>query len=273
VSGAILFHSTTCRFRNETKNTTKKIMKTMKQSFTLNKIIVLNGALIVSCLSVLVLAASCASTEVTNRQRIAYDRLPRPNQIVVYDFAASPAEVPADSALAGQGSVTTPTDEEVAVGRQLGVSIAAQLVADIGEMGLPAVQVSTQPVLKVNDIVIRGYLVSIEQGSTAKRMTVGFGSGGSEMRTVVEGYQMTASGLRKLGSATLGSEGSKGPGAAVGGAAWLITGNPVGLIVGGGMKIYGEASGNATIEGRAKATAKEISDQLKIRFQEEGWIN
>jgi hypothetical protein len=52
-----------------------------------------------------------------------------------------------------------------------------------------------------------------------------------------------------------------------------VTGNPIGLVVGGGMKVYGEASGSATIEGRAKATAKEISDQLKIRFQEEGWIN
>ena len=33
------------------------------------------------------------------------------------------------------------------------------------------------------------------------------------------------------------------------------------------------ASGNATIEGRAKATAKEIAEVLKKRFQEEGWIN
>ena len=218
------------------------------------------------------LLAGCASTEVTNRDRIAYDKLPRPNQIVVYDFAASPADVPADSAFAGQNAASTPTAEEVAVGRQLGVGVAAQLVADIREMGLPAVQVSSPPVLQVNDIVIRGYLVSIEKGSTAKRMTIGFGSGGSEMTTAVEGYQMTANGLRKLGSATMGSEGSKGPGAALGGAAWLVTGNPVGLIVGGGMKVYGEASGNATIEGRAKATAKEIAEQLKQRFQEEGWI-
>jgi len=39
------------------------------------------------------------------------------------------------------------------------------------------------------------------------------------------------------------------------------------------MKVYGEASGSATIEGRAKATAKEIADALKQRFQEAGWIN
>jgi hypothetical protein len=38
------------------------------------------------------------------------------------------------------------------------------------------------------------------------------------------------------------------------------------------MKIYGEASGSAKIEGRGKATAKEIAERLKERFEEEGWI-
>jgi hypothetical protein len=39
------------------------------------------------------------------------------------------------------------------------------------------------------------------------------------------------------------------------------------------MKVYGEASGSSKVEGRAKATAKEIADALKQRFQEQGWIN
>lgn len=221
------------------------------------------------------LLAGCASTEVSNRERLIYDKLPRPDNILIYNFASTPADVPADSALAGQESAPegSTTEEQAALGRELGAAIAAQLVREIKEMGLPATQVSTTATPQVNDIVIRGYLVSIEQGSQTKRMTLGFGSGGSELTTVLEGFQMTATGLRKLGSGTMGAEGSKGPGAALGGAAWLITGNPVGLIVGGGMKVYGEASGNSKIEGRAKQTAKEIGDLLKKRFQEEGWIN
>lgn len=233
------------------------------------------GSLFAGGIIAVFLLAGCASTEVTNRERLVYDKLPRPDHILVYNFAASPADVPADSAFASQGSTPTtpPTDEETTLGRELGAAIAAQLVADIQEMGLPAVQVSAPTTAQVHDIVIRGYLVSIEKGSTAARMTVGFGAGGSEMEAAIEGYQMTTNGLRKLGSGMTGSEGSKGPGAAVGGAMWLITGSPVGLIVGGGMKIYGEASGRSRIEGRAKATAKEIAEQLKVRFKEEGWIN
>jgi Domain of unknown function (DUF4410) len=198
--------------------------------------------------------------------------LPRPNHIWIYDFAATPAEVPSYSMYAGQASSSPPSAEQAELGRELGTGIAAQLVDSIREMGLPAERGAPGTTPQVNDIVIRGYLVSIEEGSTAKRMTIGFGSGGSELTTTVEGFQMTPQGLRRLGSATLGAKGSKGPGAALGAAGWIVTGSPIGLVVGGGMKIYGEASGSARVEGRAKQTAKEIAGQLKTRFQEEGWI-
>ncbi len=217
------------------------------------------------------LLAGCASTKITSRNRIVYERLPRPNHIFIYNFADTSDSIPSNSMFAGQ-SFAAPTAEEAALGQELGSSIAAQLTSDVREMGLPAVQVSAPVSMQVNDIVIRGYLVSIDEGSTVKRMTLGFGSGGSELTTVVEGYQMTAYGLRKLGTASTGANSGKGPGATLGAAGWLITGSPVGLVVGGGLKVYGEASGNATIQGRAKATAKEIADLLKRRFQEEDWI-
>jgi len=229
---------------------------------------------IIPCLAAMIVAAGCASTQVTGREKLVTGKLPRPGQIWVYNFAASPDDVPTDSAFAGQMSApaTPPTEEEAALGRQLGAAIASELVEQIRGMGMPAAHAGPGTTPQINDIVLRGYLVSVDPGSAAKRMTIGFGSGGSELKTVGEGYQMTANGLRKLGSATIGAESGKGPGASLGAASWLITGSPVGLIVGGGMKVYGEASGSATIEGRAKATAKEFADLLKKRFQEQGWI-
>jgi len=229
-----------------------------------------------ACLFTLAILSGCASTKVTNRQVLVTEQLPKPDHILVYDFTATPTDVPTDSMFAASASsapAAVPSDEQTTLARQLGVQIAAELVTAIREMGMPAVQVSGAATPQLNDIVIRGYFVSVDPGSTAKRMTLGFGSGGSELTTAVEGYQMTATGLRKLGSGTTGAKSGKGPGASLGAATWLVTGSPVGLIVGGGMKIYGEASGSATIEGRAKATAKEIADVLKKRFQEEGWIN
>lgn len=222
----------------------------------------------------LIFLTGCASTEVTSRQRLVYDKLPRPGQIWVFDFASSPADVPAESDFLGRiyAPPTAPTGEEIALGRQLGRGVAAQLIESIREMGLPAANGGPGISLQQNDIIIRGYLISIDQGSAGQRMVIGFGAGGSELSTAVEGFQVTPQGLRRLGSATAIAEGNKTPGAGLGAASWAVTGSPVGLIVGGGLKVYGEVSGSAGVEGRAKQTAKEIAAQLKTRFQEEGWI-
>jgi len=230
---------------------------------------------IVFCLFAMVVAAGCASTEVTSRDQVVTQQLPRPNNIWVYDFAATAADVPADSGIVGQyGEYDTPqTDEQIATGRQLGSEIAAELVREIRNMGMPAERALPGGPQQINDIVIRGYLLSMKEGDAAKRVVVGFGSGASELSTEVEGFQVMAQGLRKLGSGTVESGSGKTPGGAVGLAALLATHNPAGLIISTGVKVYGEKSGKSTVEGRAAQTAKEIADVLKKRFQREGWIN
>ena len=223
-------------------------------------------------LLVLVAAVGCASNKVSNRQTLVAGKIPRPDHILVYDFVGTSADVPADSSITGQYSEQSQTADQIAIGRQVGATIATQLVEEIRAMGLPAQRASRATPMQINDIVIRGYLVSVDEGSAVKRVAIGFGSGASELKTAVEGYQMTPQGLRKLGSGTVDSSGAKSPGAAAPLAIAVASGNPAGLIVSSGVKVYGEASGSSTIEGRAKQTAKEIGEQLKPRFQQQGWI-
>jgi Domain of unknown function (DUF4410) len=229
---------------------------------------------LVLCLVAWVVVAGCASTNVTQQTPIVNRSLPRPNQIWVYNFVAAPADMPADSSIGGQMSApsTPPTAKEIETGRKYGAQIAQQLVLDIQVMGLPAVQAGPGSMPQVGDGVIRGYIVSAQGGGAVKRFVIGFGAGTTEMDTVVEGYAVTPQGWRKLGSGTLSSSGGKTPGMVVPAAVAIATANPIGLIVVGGYKIYGEASGKNTLEGRAKATADAISEQLKIRFQDRGWI-
>lgn len=219
-----------------------------------------------------VFLAGCASTKVSNRQELVTGPLPRPNMIWVNDFAATPDQVPPESAFAGNASAASETPEELATGQQLGAEIANQLVQQIQAMGMPASRVGPGTIPQINDIVIRGYLISVHEGSAAERVAIGFGAGASDLKTAVEGFQMTPQGLRKIGSGDVNSGGSKTPGAALGAVTFLATANPAGLIVSTGMKAYGEISGSSKVEGRAKATAKEIADVLKRRFQEQGWI-
>jgi hypothetical protein len=218
--------------------------------------------------------AGCASTKVTSRDEVALGKLPQPNNIWVYDFAATPDDVPGESALARKHSEHNPpqTAEQIKTGRRLGVEIEEHLVKQINRMGMTAKHATKATKPKIDDLVLRGYLVSFNEGSAAKRILIGFGSGASDLKVAVEGFQMTTQGLRKVGGGTTDSEGGKTPGADLGAAALIATHNPVGLIVSSGLKIYGEESGKSTVEGRADQTAKEIADVLKQRFQEQGWI-
>lgn len=228
----------------------------------------------IAALGLSALAVGCASTKVDDRQRLVTEPIPRPGQIWVHPFAASADGVPPHSALAQEFTVHSgsQTPEQQETGRQLGESIAMELIDRIEALGMPAAMATSATAPRVNDLVIHGYLVSVDEGSAAERVAVGFGAGGSELRTVVEGFQMTPQGLRKLGGGSVQAGGGKAPGAAVGAATFIATANPAGLIVGSGMKIYGEASGKSKVEGRAKDTAEEIAKVLEGRFREEGWI-
>ena len=230
---------------------------------------------IVLCLVGLLIIAGCASTKVSDRDELVTGKLPRPTHIWLHDFAATPDEVPDKSALAGKYSEHNPpqTTQQIAIGRHLGTEIAAQLVEQIRGMGMPAELALSDTKPQIDDIVIRGYLVSFNRGSAAKRILIGFGSGASDLKVTAEGFQMTAQGLRKIGSGQTDAAGGKAPGEDLGVLGLIATHNPAGLIVATGMKVYGEESGSSKLKGRAEQTAKEIADVLKKRFQEQGWID
>lgn len=217
----------------------------------------------------------CASTTVSDRQEFdTREKIARPGRIIVYDFASTPGGVAPDSALYGQYSESSPpmTAEQMEAGRQLGASVTRELISEISAMGLTAVPAGSGPPPQIGDLVIRGYFVSIDEGSVAKRLVVGFGSGAANLKTMVEGYLVTEHGVRKLGSGMVDSGGGKSPGLAVPLVVTLATANPIGLVVGGAVKVAGEATGSATIEGSGKRTAEEIAKELRVKFQEEGWI-
>jgi len=229
----------------------------------------------VACLFALVVLAGCTSTKITsNQSNIEGEKIARPGRILVNDFAASPADVPPDSVIAGElGPHVEQSEEDLETGRKLGAAVAERLVERITEMGLPA-QLGRESSPPNNlDLVIRGYFVSVDQGSTVKRVLVGFGSGATELKTVAEVLQKNEGGLRRLGSGELDS-GARGgaPGMVVPVIVTAATANPIGLIVGGAVKAGLELSGTQGIEASGKRTADEIADRLELRFREQGWI-
>ena len=116
---------------------------------------------VVLCLFALVFLAGCGSSvKVTDSENLVTEKIPRPNHILVYNFAATPADAPE---LANQyaADATPQTAEQIQLGRQLGAQIASEVAAAFRAMGLPADAVPIGTPLEMNDIVFKGYLISI----------------------------------------------------------------------------------------------------------------
>ena len=222
---------------------------------------------------VLTLVVGCASTEVTEEKDYQTGKLPRPDRILVYDFAATAADLPSWSTAARRhaAAMEAPPREALEKGRELGAKVANELVEEIREMGLPALHAAGQTP-RTGDVMIVGYFESIEEGSATKRVVLGFGSGGAELQTQVEGYAMTDQGPRELGSRGLDAGAGKSPGVVVPLAVTVATHNPIGLIAGTALHVGGEVSGKTTIDGSSDRTSKKIAEELKTIFQKQGWI-
>ncbi len=229
-------------------------------------------AQVAAWLVLIAVLTGCASSEVTNYQPYQ-GKIPRPDRIIVYDVATAPSELPAEVAIAGQGAAPLPlTAEQRAAGRTLGAEIAKNLVSQLQAMGLPAVRSAGQPSPRPGDGLVVGYFATIDEGSAAKRVGIGFGAGGAELVTVVKGYLVTATGLQPLGSGAVEAGSGKTPGGAAPLVVAVATGNPVGLLVSGAAKVYGEASGSETIDGAARRTADEIAEKIRVTAEKQGWI-
>ena len=111
---------------------------------------------------------------------------------------------------------TTPqTPEEIELGRQLGALVAAHLIKELNDNGIPAISAGAGPVPVPGDAIVRGEFVSIDEGSRIKRVVIGFGAGSAELKTLAEAYVVTPTGLVSLGSAEVEAEGGRMPGMVV----------------------------------------------------------
>jgi hypothetical protein len=225
-------------------------------------------------LGMMAILAGCASAEMNPIYEYQGPRLPLPARILVYDFSADHRDIPSFSPLKARmgGTQATPNQEQIDLGRQMGMQVANNMAGRIREMGLPGYRMDRQTAPRPGDLVLMGYFMSLDEGDAAKRVVVGFGSGAAELKVVVEGYQVTEQGMHFLGSGEGDAASGASPGAAVSVGVAIATANPVGLILSGAMKAHGEMSGKQTIEGASERITNLMVERLKVKFQQQGWI-
>src|SRR5262245_27185251 len=121
--------------------------------------------------SVLLLIVGCGPASV---QRVSgpTGQLPRPDRILVYDFAVTPDEVRLDSGVGSQlvqlfGSTdpgTSRTAEEIKIGHAVANAVAAALVNELNKYGLPAARALGPPTPGGRLLMVKGQFVSIDEG-------------------------------------------------------------------------------------------------------------
>jgi hypothetical protein len=226
-----------------------------------------------SSIAVLLVATvlGCSSTRITDLESYQGRRLPRPDRILVYDFAATGADLPAFSRARDRYAAPQHphTAEEIATGRELGSIVAERLVAEIAAMGLTATRANARSQPRIGDITLVGYFETIDEGSTTKRVVIG--SGSAELKTHVEGYRMTDSGMHQLASGEVESGSDKTPGFVMPLIVTIAAINPPGIATGGAVTA-GDGAERMALKGTAERTAHAIAEELRKAFERQGWI-
>jgi hypothetical protein len=192
--------------------------------------------------------------------------------VIVFDFETGAADVrvvssPGRTAARAVGlSVEAPDVLAQAVADVL----STQLVDQLKSAGLTAERAAGAAPPEVNDLVVQGQFVRINEGSVTKRFVIGFGAGATELRTQVEVFQVTASGWEPVRQFDTVAQGARFPGAGFFVAGGAAAGTVVtSAIVTSGVGVVREVF--ASIEADARRTAEQIIKKISELSNEQHW--
>ncbi|HYB42579.1 MAG TPA: DUF4410 domain-containing protein [Candidatus Methylomirabilis sp.] len=218
--------------------------------------------------------AGCARTSVEHVD-VRATGMPRPDLIIVHDFAVSPEQVALDQGVASRiGQMVKDTPEAEAqqkVGQDVARAVTEKLVAEILKLGIPAEPAATAAPVAGPTLSVEGQFLSVDEGNRTRRMIIGFGAGASEVRTLVQIYETTGEGRRMIEDFYTTVKSSRKPGfgpmAGVGAMAGRAA-TSAGVSAGVGLA----TERSQTVEGDATHTAEEIAKVLSQYFAQQGWI-
>jgi hypothetical protein len=222
---------------------------------------------------VLGLSVGCTKAGVQNIREDRSVSLPRPARVIVFDFDTGAADVvvstsPLRSARRATGLSVQEPD---LLGDAVADALARRLVADVGAIGLPAERAARAALPAVNDVVIQGQFVRIDEGSQTRRLLLGFGVSGTELRTQVEIFQVTAAGWRPIQQFDTVATGSRLPAMGPVLAAGAVAGNVVGSATGTSAPgVLGDDL-RVSIDADARRTSEQISKRLSELSSAQRW--
>jgi hypothetical protein len=235
----------------------------------------LKNVLTLSATSVaLLLLVGCAKNYVQENVAVINTNMPKPNSVLIYNFAVNPADVKNGTGVLAtlKNSVqnTTPSQEEAQLAREVSDAMATELTQKIADMGLNPIRANQSTRVTAGAIIIAGAFVNIDEGNSTRRNVIGLGMGQSSLDSKVS---VLTTDNQELLSFDAHTDSGSMPGAAVMGPAGVAAGAGTAAVVAtnvatGAVKSYKSESAQ-----QAKKMADNIAAQLAAYFAQQGWIN
>jgi hypothetical protein len=227
--------------------------------------------------ALLLLLGGCAKSTVQTRAEVANSGLPKPQRVLVYNFAVSADDVKQNSGLfarlAREVEGGNQTAEQLQIGREVADALATELTTQIQALGLNALRATANMPVTADSILITGHFLDINEGNRLRRTVIGLGAGQSSIDSAVSVLAPAHSGHRELISFNAHADSGHMPGAAVLGPAGAAAGAGTAAVVAGNVAMGAGKNYRSAATQQAKEIADKIVAELSRYFARQGWIS
>ncbi len=226
-------------------------------------------------LMIAVCVGACARTVVRPETEMQSFGVPRPQEILVCDFASTEAEA-AENQVAvkktdHETSSTSEGEQDKELARRAANTLAEELVRGLRDLGFAVERKPRGAPIGRHQLLIDGEFLDVDKGSRLERLVIGFGVGASKVDTDVHVYYGTH--RRKLLDFKTHADSGKMPGA----AATMGAGAAVGVGVTAATVAASAAEGalkeyQSEIDRMSRHSADQAVAYLSEFFAKQGWI-
>lgn len=220
----------------------------------------------------LCMIAACGQTGIRRAALVPETNLPRPNRILVYDFAVSEQEVKEyQGIMRQQPNIKDASERERLLAKEVKDAVGEEVVDGLKSLGFVVERVGREAKATGSDLLIDGQFLTVDEGNPLRRLVIGFGTGASMVQTEVQVYQGQEA--RKLMEFTTQADSGKMPGAGptlgVGAAAQggVTAGMAVANAAVSGVKTY-----KSDVARMAASSGDQVVRYLSEFFAKQGWI-
>jgi len=191
--------------------------------------------------------------------------LPKPNKILVYDFAFDTSNVQVDeSQKIRPRHIITGDENPEAVAKKASTKFSDELIAKLAKAGIPVEHATSDAKAPDNTLSVQGAFSSLKQGDKAERVGIGMGAGSADVQAKVDIHLKTASDSILLSQFQTETQPAGSVGAALPVAAGV---DPAAVAV---KAKVGDR--RKTLEAYASKTADAMAEEIMKQMAKQGWI-